>query len=273
MTEISSLIGFGILALALLYFAKRANYFAMEEVPWKVTLRWFDLAIIFLLYLATMFLGVPLLHLILKSMSKIAEFSWLNFLSPIIVLSLIFIYSVFLPTGTLRKIWNRNGEACSFKILKFAALSFIIAFPFVIFFNDILDLLLRHVFNIQELPEQLAVRFLKMTFQYPDLLVLSIVTILVLAPIFEELLFRGFLQSFLRQYFGVKWAICITSICFALFHYSPDQGLANISIIGSLFVLALFLGFAYEKQGTLATSMTLHALFNACSVLNLYFLR
>lgn len=271
MTEISSVIGFGILSLVLLYFAKRANYFAMEEVQWKVVLRWFDLVIIFLLYLITAFFIVPVLHEMLHSMPKIEELTWLNFLSPLIVLFLIFAYSIFLPSGTLRKIWSQDGVSY-FKIFKFAALTFIIAFPFVIFLNDAIDLFLRVLFNIQEIPEQIAVRFLKMTFEHPTFLILSIITIVFLAPILEELLFRGFLQSYLRQYFGCKWAIFITALCFSLFHYSSGQGIANISIIGSLFVLALFLGFAYEKQGTLATSMILHALFNACSALNLYFL-
>jgi len=142
----------------------------------------------------------------------------------------------------------------------------------VIFLNEVSDLLLIHVFHVKELPEQLAVRFLTMTFQYPRYFFLSVITIVAFAPILEEVLFRGFLQSLIRQHLGSKVAIFITSCCFSVFHYSPQQGFSNISIIGSLFALALFLGFVYERQGSLLASVALHASFNAFSVFNLYFL-
>lgn len=267
MTEI---LGFGILSLILLYFAKRGGYFAMQRVEWKVPLKWFHIVIVFIIYFATVFLFVPLMNMFMSSWSTIAKLTWLNFLSSIIALSLIMFFSLFLPHGTMRKIWIRTNQSHYFKYLRFAFLSFVIGFPLVIFFNDVLDFFLTWFFNIQELPEQLAVRFLKMTFQYPLFLIFSIITIVALAPMLEEILFRGFLQTYLRQTLDVKWAILISSFCFSLFHYSPDQGIANISIVGSLFVFALFLGYAYEKQGSLITSIALHALFNGMSVLNLY---
>ena len=84
------------------------------------------------------------------------------------------------------------------------------------------------------------------------------------------MLFRGFLQTYIRKHLGPKQAIVITSLCFSFFHYASGQGLGNIMIITSLFVLALFLGFLYEKQGSLLAPMVLHASFNTISVINLY---
>jgi len=110
-----------------------------------------------------------------------------------------------------------------------------------------------------------------MTFGYPLYLVFAILTIGVFAPIIEEILFRGFLQSWIRQHLGSKQAILITSLLFAFFHYSPEQGIANITIIASLFVFSLFIGFVYEKQGMLASPIMLHSLFNAINGCNLYF--
>ena len=111
-----------------------------------------------------------------------------------------------------------------------------------------------------------------MTFAHPSLFVLTISTIVIFAPVIEELLFRGFLQSFIRQHLGSKQAICITSVLFAFFHYSSEQGIGNLPIIISLFVLSLFIGFIYEKRGSLAAPIALHAIFNAVNVVNLYFL-
>jgi membrane protease YdiL (CAAX protease family) len=182
------------------------------------------------------------------------------------------LYAIWIPREILLKIWRRSDQNPYSKDLKFALLSFIIAFPLVIFLNEFLDFLTSILFHAVLLPDQIAVRFLKMTFQYPRYFFMSVIIIVILAPLLEEILFRGFLQSFIRKHLGVKSAIYITALCFSLFHYSLAQGLANISIVGSLFSLALFLGFVYERRGSLITSMTLHATFNAANVLSLYFL-
>jgi hypothetical protein len=122
------------------------------------------------------------------------------------------------------------------------------------------------------MPDQTAVRFVKMTLEHPPYFLLAALSVSVLAPLIEETLFRGFLQSFIRKHLGSTQAIWITATCFSLFHFSLDQGVGNIPIIGSLFCLALFLGFLYEKQRSLLASITLHATFNTFSILNLYFL-
>jgi len=111
--------------------------------------------------------------------------------------------------------------------------------------------------------------------QYPQWslrLLIVIVTILVV-PVFEELLFRGMLQtmicSFLpRTALGKKlrsksaWAwlaIVITSILFAAFHSTAGHWPA-------LFVLAICLGYSYEKSGSLFRPIFIHSFFNAASV-------
>ena len=91
--------------------------------------------------------------------------------------------------------------------------------------------------------------------------------------ILEEFLFRGVLQNFLKKYFKRDVSIIITSLVFAFFHYSPSQKLSNISIIGSLFVLACFLSFLYERQKSLFAPIFLHATFNAISIINLIFIK
>ena len=154
----------------------------------------------------------------------------------------------------------------------FALFAWSIAFPLVLFFSQALELLIYSIFNIKSLPDQVAVKFLKMTFENPVYLLLSVTSIVVLAPIVEETLFRGFLQTFIRQHLGSRQAVLITSALFSFFHYSSEQGLGNIPIIGSLFILALFLGYLYERQGSLIAPMALHASFNAISVMNIYFL-
>ncbi len=89
------------------------------------------------------------------------------------------------------------------------------------------------------------------------MLVLSFV---IVAPIFEELLFRGYFQSVIRCYTGRGWlAIAITSCVFAVIHAVPSHWPA-------LFALSICIGYSYEKSGSLLRAMFLHGIFNGVSV-------
>ncbi len=80
----------------------------------------------------------------------------------------------------------------------------------------------------------------------------------VLAPVAEELFFRGLLQSLLRKHLGGPWpAILATSVIFAAAHYHQPQG------IPSLFVLSVALGYNYERTGRLISPILIHVIFNA----------
>lgn len=85
----------------------------------------------------------------------------------------------------------------------------------------------------------------------------------VVAPLSEELLFRGILFGWLRRTTGVWNGTILCSIVFALVH--SQQWPAPIPI----FVLSLFLTVSYHRGGSLAAPMTLHALFNLTSAVEL----
>lgn len=94
----------------------------------------------------------------------------------------------------------------------------------------------------------------------------------VLAPLFEETLFRGHLQTLIGQ--GIqrlhggnnpsalsRWiAVVITAILFGLVH-------GQIAFFFPLFVLALGLGYVYERTGNLWATMFLHAIFNGMQII------
>lgn len=80
----------------------------------------------------------------------------------------------------------------------------------------------------------------------------------VLAPLFEELLFRGHIQTLLKRLLRSTWAaILLTSAIFTLVHPVWSWPI--------IFTLALCLGYAYERTGNLWVSITIHALFNSVS--------
>jgi hypothetical protein len=83
----------------------------------------------------------------------------------------------------------------------------------------------------------------------------------VIAPVFEEVLFRGFLQSALRSAGVNRWAvIAFVSVFFAFLHYP------NYSHMLALFFLSLGLGYAYEHSGSLFRPILMHVFFNGFSV-------
>jgi membrane protease YdiL (CAAX protease family) len=100
----------------------------------------------------------------------------------------------------------------------------------------------------------------------PLLLALLVVFAVIVAPIFEEFIFRGFAYPALKQRFGTCPALALVSIVFAFSH-------VNVPSIVPLFVLAIGLGLAYEWTGSLLAPITMHALFNAIMVARLMLLR
>ncbi len=93
----------------------------------------------------------------------------------------------------------------------------------------------------------------------PSLRALMFVFLILIAPVFEEMLFRGMLQSVIRGLTPRPWeAIVITSVFFAVSH--PWTHLP------ALFVLSCCMGYAYEKSGSLLRPIFIHALFNAANI-------
>ena len=103
---------------------------------------------------------------------------------------------------------------------------------------------------------------LKVITAYPQLSlrILIIVVAVVIAPVLEEMLFRGLFQTAIRSFFSKPWlSVVISSVLFAAFH-QPGHWPA-------LFVLAVCLGYSYEKSGSLFRPIFIHSLFNATAVI------
>jgi membrane protease YdiL (CAAX protease family) len=86
----------------------------------------------------------------------------------------------------------------------------------------------------------------------------------VVAPVAEEMIFRGYLYPVGKKYAGAFASMVVTSLLFAVLH-------GHAGSIPALFTLAMCLGLAYEKSGTLIVPMIMHAVFNAVSVTAILF--
>lgn len=92
---------------------------------------------------------------------------------------------------------------------------------------------------------------------------LTFVSLVVLPPIAEEIMIRGFLYSSLKKAMPLVVAVITTSLIFASAHL-PEGGAAGPLYIAALdtFVLSLVLIYLREKTGSLWASITLHAIKN-----------
>ncbi|MDX2118425.1 MAG: CPBP family intramembrane glutamic endopeptidase [Planctomycetota bacterium] len=83
------------------------------------------------------------------------------------------------------------------------------------------------------------------------------------APIVEEILYRGMLQSAVLRVTGGAWsAIIITSVAFAAMHYS----VVPPHVLPVLFVLSVGLGATLERTKRLGASIVVHVAYNALNI-------
>lgn len=86
---------------------------------------------------------------------------------------------------------------------------------------------------------------------------LSFVAVVILAPWAEELIFRGWIYSSLRQSFGPWPAIVVTAAVFAVVHMDPSRLYPLL-----IFIPGLMLTIIREKNGSTKASFYAHALYN-----------
>lgn len=83
-----------------------------------------------------------------------------------------------------------------------------------------------------------------------------------LFPVIEELFFRGFLLTFLKNYTSTWLSIVLSAGVFAFAHL-------NLGAALPLWLLGVVLGVAYEHTGCLIVPMGIHACFNLATGLSL----
>ena len=110
--------------------------------------------------------------------------------------------------------------------------------------------------------QQESVQTLQMAVTWFNRIELGVITI-VLAPVAEEMLFRGILYPTIKQVGFPRLALWGTALLFAAIHM-------NLVTFVPLLVLALGLTLVYERTDNLLAPITAHALFNAMNFVILY---
>ena len=115
---------------------------------------------------------------------------------------------------------------------------------------------LERTFDIE--PMQESVKILQEA-KDPLVVFLMAVAAVIVAPVAEEVVFRGYLYPAAKYFCGPVGAILFSSLVFAAAH-------GNVVAMAPLFLLAVLLCLIYEFTGSIWANISVHFLFNAATV-------
>ncbi len=146
-----------------------------------------------------------------------------------------------------------------FRDIAMAAAMFIAVWPLVYVSLYIILLIGRIIVGPEFQMEQNDGLTVILEYNQLSLRILMIFFAAVLIPIFEELVFRGLLQNYMRNLnYGPWQSIFIISIIFSVLH--------PLMHFPAILILSVCMGYAYEKSGSLLRSIFIHIFFNASTI-------
>ena len=90
--------------------------------------------------------------------------------------------------------------------------------------------------------------------------VILIITVVILGPIAEEIIFRWMIFGRIRCYYGSKWAILFSSLLFGIYHMNVVQFIF-CTLLGIVFA------YLYDKSGNIFITIAAHMAVNMVGVL------
>lgn len=104
-------------------------------------------------------------------------------------------------------------------------------------------------------------------FMLSEPIILSLISVLIIAPIAEEFIFRGFLFSQLsRTRLGAWGAVSISSFLWTIIHFQYE-----FKILLILFIFGIFLGYIRMAYNSLGLPIAIHAINNLVAFLIAYY--
>ena len=105
-------------------------------------------------------------------------------------------------------------------------------------------------------------------FMLSEPLILGLISVIIIAPIAEEFIFRGFLYSQLKITKLGSWgAVAVSSLLWTVIHFQYEP-----LILVILFIFGIFLGYIRMAYSSLVLPIALHAINNTFAFMMAYFL-
>jgi membrane protease YdiL (CAAX protease family) len=131
--------------------------------------------------------------------------------------------------------------------------------PWTYFFSGCaLSLLASAITAKVQTPEHLPIQDI---FKYKNTALLFMAMAVLIAPLVEETIFRGYLYPLLAKSFGVLPGIVVTGVLFGLMHgYQLGW---TLSLVSTLIVVGIIFTFVRARTGTVFASFLLHLGYNS----------
>lgn len=241
-----------------------------DGVTWGATSA---ILVAFAVFIAAQFIAAELISIYpaLAHMNRSQATSWINasiggqFFYYLFAESLTvgaILYFIRWRKGSLRAIGLTRPHLVD---IPFVFVGFVIYFPALIIAVDVIE----HIISGFNVNQQQALGFSTTTSGWA--LVLVFISLVILPPIAEEIMFRGFLYSGLKKSLPKIWAVLLTCALFASPHLLESTGGGPLWIAGvDTFILSLTLIWLREKTGRLYASMGLHGLKNFIAFIQLF---
>ena len=231
----------------------------LDKKRWNIG----DIFKVFLFYFFMMLVGIPVF---LRVSKQIFRFDLIEvFGQNTILLSLSLVVNILTCLYVFYIIRVRYGlpvTSLGFTVhnwkrdVKIGIKHYLIVLPVIILAGFVVDFILR-IFGI--VPEQQDIINKILNEDSLGVLTFMLFFGMLAAPVIEEILFRGFLQSAARTAFGKLKAILISGFLFALIHL-------NGHVFLQIFILGLLLAYLFEKTESLIAPITVHICHNTATL-------
>jgi membrane protease YdiL (CAAX protease family) len=96
----------------------------------------------------------------------------------------------------------------------------------------------------------------------PAMVPFLLVSVVIAAPLAEELFFRGMLFQWLRARVPLWLAVASSALVFGIAHWEADNMAGAIYMVVSLSAVGAYLAWVFHRRGTIVAPITMHATFN-----------
>ena len=102
-----------------------------------------------------------------------------------------------------------------------------------------------------------------------DQLALGLFTVAILAPVTEEVYFRGIVLGWMRRHWGLAWAVGLSSLVFGIMHlkWLTPGGTGGMVATAELVAMGVLLALVAVRTGSLWASFVTHGVNNLCAAL------
>ena len=228
------------------------------------TWRWWEAILVYLLILiVSAFAALPIFQVIRSR--GLANLSASAIIAIVNVGLLVLWLQVFHPRwrrviGFPRRIWPEVRAGTGFGALLYP----VVVFGVGIVLNLLLQLITgRSIRSPRQLPAHLSTAGVAVSIAYA----------VVIAPIHEELFFRGILFRSLADRYGFAIGAGGSGLAFGLIHYVPGPVYGSVLLMGVMVFTGVALAWFYERRGNIVANMVAHATFNVIGLTLILVLR